>query len=534
MIRTLGLLAAITLAVSWRAALGRNDAHARARPSAANPILWADVPDPSVIRVGDTYYMSSTTMHMSPGLPIMKSRDLVNWTMVGYAYDTLEDNDALNLANGKNAYGRGSWASSLRYRDGIFYVSTFSSTTGKTHVFTTRDIEHGPWKAISFRPALHDHSLFFEEDGRVYMLHGAGNVRLTELAADLSGIKPGGADQVIIPNASLTAGPNVGLQAEGSQLRKINGKYYVFMITWPRGGMRTQLVFRADQLTGPYEGRVALKDQGVAQGGLIDTPKGDWYALLFQDHGAVGRTPFLIPVKWEDGWPVLGADGKAPASLPLPAQAHAVPDIVASDEFSRRPGQRALPLVWQWNHNPDDRYWSVKERSGWLRLTTGRVDADFLSARNTLTQRTFGPDCAGTVAMDLSNMKDGDCAGLGLLQRRYGFVGVQAADGARSIVMVSAEGNSPEEVQGVPLSQKTVYLKASCDFKDRADRAAFYYSLDGKQWTAIGKPLRMAYTLPHFMGYRFALFNYATKTPGGSVDFDYFRVSPNLTGVGRE
>ncbi len=171
------------------------------RAEVTNPIIWADVPDPSVIRVGDNYYMSSTTMHMSPGLPIMKSKDLVNWQIVCYAYQTLGDNDPLNLQNGKNAYGQGSWASSLRYHNGVFYVSTFSSTTGKTHIYHTKDIEHGPWAKTSFHPALHDHSLFFEDDGRVYMVHGAGNVHLTELSPDLSAIKPGGVDQIIVPKA---------------------------------------------------------------------------------------------------------------------------------------------------------------------------------------------------------------------------------------------------------------------------------------------------------------------------------------------
>ena len=217
------------------------------------------MPDPAIIRVGNTYYMSSTTMHMSPGLPIMKSKDLVNWQIVSYAYDTLGDNDALTLQNGKNAYGQGSWASSLRFHDGTFYVSTFSATTGKTHVYRTKDIEKGPWTASSFSPALHDHSLFFDDDGRVYMIHGGGDIRLTELTADASAIKPGGVNQVIVPNATLVAGPNAGLPAEGSQMRKINGKYYLSNITWPRGGMRTQLIFRADKLTGPYEGRVALR-----------------------------------------------------------------------------------------------------------------------------------------------------------------------------------------------------------------------------------------------------------------------------------
>ena len=204
-------------------------------------------------------------MHLSPGLPIMKSSDLVNWQIVGYAYDTLGDNDALTLQNGKNAYGAGSWASSLRFHNGTFYVSTFSSTTGKTHVYTTKDIEKGLWKEASFSPALHDHSLFFDDDGRVYMIHGAGNIRLTELTAEVSGIKPGGVNQVIITNASRVAGPNIGLPAEGSQMRKIKGRYYLLNITWPMGGIRTQIVHRSDKLTGPYEGRVALSDAGVAQ-----------------------------------------------------------------------------------------------------------------------------------------------------------------------------------------------------------------------------------------------------------------------------
>ncbi|MGO8930604.1 MAG: glycoside hydrolase 43 family protein [Limisphaerales bacterium] len=497
---------------------------------AHNPILWADVPDAAVVRVGDTYYMSSTTMHLSPGLPIMKSKDLVNWQLIGYAYDTLADNDALRLQNGRNAYGAGSWASSLRFHNGTFYVSTFSSTTGKTHVYRTKDIEKGPWKEASFSPALHDHSLFFDDDGRVYMIHGAGNIRLTELTADVSGIKPGGVDQVIITNASRVAGSNVGLPAEGSQMRKINGKYYLCNITWPRGGIRTELVHRSDKLTGPYEGRVALSDAGVAQGGLIDTPQGDWYALLFQDHGAVGRTPFLVPVKWEDGWPVMGADGKVPMILKIPAGAGGLGNIMASDEFDRSPGQPALPLAWQWNHNPDHGHWSLSQRPGFLRLITGRVDADLVHARNSLTQRTFGPECSGTTAIDVSNMKDGDFAGLAALQKKYGFVGVKISGEAKSVVMISAESNSPVEVESVPLAGTTVFLKLDCDFKDRTDKAYFFYSLDGNKWKIIGLPLQMTYTLPHFIGYRFALFNYATKSAGGFVDFDYFHVSNKITG----
>jgi beta-xylosidase len=267
----------------------------------------------------------------------------------------------------------------------------------------------------------------------------------------------------------------------------------------------------------------------VAQGGLIDTPQGNWYAYLFQDHGAVGRIPFLVPVKWEDGWPVLGVDGRVPDTLNLPPSRGLTPGIVASDEFERKPGEPALPLVWQWNHNPDNKRWSITERPGFLRLTTGRTAPDFLSARNTLTQRTIGPECSGTTVLDAANMKEGDFAGLALLQKQYGLVGVKSDGGSNVIVMVSAKSGSPVEMETVALLQKSVHLKAECDFKNRADTARFFYGFDGKSWTPIGAPLKMSYTLPHFMGYRFGLFNYATKTAGGFADFDFFHLSDQIT-----
>ncbi len=499
-----------------------------AAKAAENPLLWMDVPDVALVRVDDTYYMSSTTMHMSPGLPIMKSKDLVNWTLLGYAYDTLADNEALRLENGQNAYGRGSWASSLRYHDGVFYVSTFSATSGRTHVYTTDDIEKCEWKETSFEPSLHDHSLFFDDDGKVYMLYGSGNLRLVELKADLSGIKEGGFDEVVIHDAHSVASDNIMLPAEGSQMIKVNGKYYVMNICWPRGGMRTQIIHRADKITGPYEGRVVLQDQGVAQGCLIDTPQGDWYAMLFQDNGAVGRSPWLVPVKWEDGWPILGVDGKAPVRLDIEDTEVGLSNLVASDEFNRESGE-PLPLAWQWNHNPDAEHWSIGERKGYLRLSTGRVDDDVLQSRNMLTQRTFGPTSSAVTKVDISKLQQGDTAGLIALQRKYGYVGVRKTSEGFSIVMESASSDSPVLVEAVPLEKKSVYLKVECDFRDRTDKAYFYYSLDGKKWIRIGEALQMAYTLPHFMGYRFGLFNYATESVGGYADFDFFHIGETFS-----
>lgn len=492
---------------------------------AHNPIIFADVPDMSMIRVGKTYYMSSTTMHMSPGVPIMKSKDLVNWKLVSYCYDTLASIDELNLTNGKSTYGRGSWASSIRYHNGTFYVTTFAQTTGRTHIYSTKNIEKGPWKAFSFRPSLHDHSLFFDDDGKVYMLYGNRKLTLVELNTDLSGIKEGGVNQVVVENSTLPT-ENVGNSGlgEGSQLFKVNGKYYLFNITWPQGSIRTVVIHRADRITGPYEGRIGLQDLGVAQGGLIDKPDGTWYSYLFRDFGSVGRIPYLVPVKWVDGWPVLGIDGKVPETLDLPANKSLIPGIVNSDEFTRKKNEPALPLVWQWNHNPDNSLWSVTERKSFIRLKTGRVDTSFFLARNTLTQRTIGPVCTGSTLLDVSNMKDGDFAGLCLLQKNYGIVGVRVNGSSKSIVMINAGTGKPEEVQTVPLNQNTVYFKAECDFTDKKDVADFFYSFDGKSWTFIGAQLKMSYTLPHFMGYRFGLFNYATKNVGGFADFDWFRI----------
>jgi beta-xylosidase len=224
-----------------------------------------------------------------------------------------------------------------------------------------------------------------------------------------------------------------------------------------------------------------------------------------------------------------GIDGVVPEKLDLTASKGLIPGIVASDEFKRHKGEPALPLVWQWNHNPDNTLWSVSERKGYLRLKTGRLDTTFTQARNTLTQRTFGPECSASTAIDISKMNEGDFAGLTLLQKKFGQVGVMLNNGALSVVMVSAQTGTPIVAESVPLTQKRVYLKAECDFINLADRGYFFYSLNGKTWIPIGTPLEMEYSMPHFMGYRFGLFNYSTRTPGGYVDFDWFRIDKEIS-----
>jgi beta-xylosidase len=231
-----------------------------------------------------------------------------------------------------------------------------------------------------------------------------------------------------------------------------------------------------------------------------------------------------VPVIWKDGWPVLGVDNHAPDSLQLPYSKGLIPGIVRSDEFN----DNKLGLIWQWNHNPNNQLWSLTKRVGYLRLSTGRLGTSLLSARNTLTQRTFGPICSAATALDVSNMREGDCAGLALLQARFGWVGIKCANGLKLIVMISAQSGVPVETVQTPLSGNTIYLKVSCDYRNGTDKASFFYSLDGQKWKAIGPPLQMSYTIPHFMGYRFGLFNYATKATGGYADYDFFHINDKL------
>ena len=490
-----------------------------------NPIIYADVPDPSVIRVGDTYYMTSTTMYFTPGCPVMKSKDLVHWEIVNYVYDTISDNDHMTLSNGKHDYGRGTWASSLRYHNGTFYVSFLAYNTGITYIYQTQDIENGPWRKYEIEGIYHDMSLLFDDDGRVYMVYGGGAIRVVELTADATGLKPGGLNKIIIPNADITGGKSL---AEGAHIYKLDGKYYIFIIAWPQhtgSGRRIEICYRADSIDGEYEGRIVLDDNlgfqnaGVAQGGIVDTQDGVWYSMLFQDHGAVGRIPVLVPVRWQDGWPIFGVDGKVPVRMPYPAPPQPTAPLTVSDNFN----ESKLPLQWQWNHNPDSKGWSLAARPGWLRLTTTRTAGTLVEARNTLTQRTFGPACSGSVLMDTSHMKDGDVAGLTALQEHYGFVGVKMVGGQRFVVMTKGPDNV--EVEAVPIGQAGIYLRVDCNFDNAIDEADFYYSLCGEKWHKIGDRLKMRYTLAHFTGYRFGLFNYATVQVGGHVDFDWFNVS---------
>ena len=921
-----------------------------------NPVIWADVPDPDVIRVGDTYWMSSTTMHMNPGVPIMKSKDLVNWETVSYCYQVMGDTNAMKLQTGSNMYTQGTWASSLRYKNGIFYVVVPSPTTNKTYIFQTTDPEKQPWTKYELNARYHDCSLLLDDNGRNWLVYGNNPLYIIELNSTVTGLAAGATQSVILqeinaPDPVTGVTPTGGL-AEGAHIQKINGMYYIFNITWPSGKPRTEVCHRSASLTGPWDAKVVAQENisggGPAQGGIVDDGNGSWYGMVFRDSGAVGRAPWLMPITWTDNWPMFGAAGSytnlsrggaipvkvdaglksvvssdefynnAPkptyydsnitslpavvaqpivtsAAAPLAAAAPALPAVgtelvtnggfetgdtsgwstnntfgdsaaiaaqstvkaagnyglyvssrtttgsgplqdmtgklvaggvynvsfklyydyvdapatktfnmtmrlasatgtsdnnrmqimkggtarkgqwttisgtytvptgvddsataffietnwvssptLASDLFdfyvddvsvvaqslpappvdpseliinggfentdmtawtyndtatvTRTTAQAAagsysgyitgrtttgsgpaqvfssLPLVkgatyavtckvyyddatapgspaskqfyydvkgggsysssynpirnmvgasvskgtwttlsgnytipddldltqqsvfietvyasspsattdlfnfyvddvsmklvsaptpppdqgfswdgaylyngsnlntaWQWNHNPDNRYWTLTERPGWLRLRTGYVSPGIIMAPNTLSQRTFGPQSAAVTAVDVTNMKDGDEAGLSLFTAKYGSIGVKMEGTSKYIATTLANGwadsngNTGDvgvESARVALTGNKVYLKAEANFANQTDKGDFYYSLDGVTWTKLGGTLNMTYsTNNHFMGYRFALYNFAKKTVGGYADFDYYRLSDKLTGA---
>ncbi len=487
----------------------------------SNPFIHADIPDLSIVAAGGAYYMVHTTMHFAPGVPVMKSTDLSNWRIVGHAYQTLLSNNQMNLEGGSSAYGKGSWDSSFRYKDGTFYVLTPSYTSNKTHLYSTTNVEKGPWKEVQF-PFYHDPSLHLDADGRNFVVYGGTDIKLVQLNSGLTGTQGGGINKTIISGSTiknLLGVSNPILVGEGSHIEKINNYYYVFLICWPNAAGyngRTELVFRSKTIDGNYEGKVALSSNGVAQGSVFQDKAGKWWGYLFQDNGPVGRSPWIMPVTWQNDWPVFNG-GTAPKSVEIPDGSAQISGhgIATSDDFSGT----QMKLEWQWNHNPDNKNWSLTARPGFYRITTGRTDAGILSAKNTLTHRSFGPKCSGRIGMDASGMKDGDIAGLVALADSLGFVGVRNNGGSLQIVKFY-KGNALETT--APLGQKRVFFRIDMDFGTKL--ATFYYGTDSTKWTQIGKTMRMNYTLGMFVGYRFGLFNYATKAAGGYADFDWFQI----------
>lgn len=493
-----------------------------------NPLLWGDWPDPDLIRVGDDFYFVSTSMHYVPGCPILKSKDLVNWEMAGYAVDRYDEDPRYNLAGGE-MYLRGSWAATIRHHNGLFYVGFctpgWGKEKGRFSICTAKEIK-GPWVRTIFPEYLYDPGLFFDDDGKVYVVHGQGRLYVTELAADARSVidQPKEIWNKPIEKPAGSTAPGKAYGMEGSHVYKINGYYY---ITCPAGGTEGwQVCLRSKNIYGPYESKVIVQDEssypgnGLHQGGMVQLKDSSWWFIIMQDRGPIGRVPHLVPVEWVDGWPMLGKNGNGKGvtiyNKPIVGKELPVKVPATTDEFNTL----ALGLQWQWNHNPDPSKWSLTVKKGYLRLIAS-LAKDLVTARNTLTQRVQGPGSEGTTALELSGLKDGNIAGFGIFQKPYAYIAVRKEGQNRSLLMVN-DGKVIDSIRNLKANKIWLRVKAT----HIGFVADFSYSLDGKRFISFGNQLKMG------LGYdwtanRFALFNFSTKEEGvgGYADFNWFRFS---------
>ena len=787
-----------------------------------NPMLLTDVADPDCAmgkdeNGNDAYYLVSTAMSYSPGAPIMRSYDLVNWETVAYVYDSLDYNsDALSLRNGQNGYGKGQWATSIRYVNNKYYVLFSSYTTGKTYVYTTDSIETGTWKKSVIEGVYHDPSLYFDTDGSMYAIFGGGQgaLKCRKLVEDGDGFVS--ADEAFgektlindmgayLKKLGYTPDSSSGhfiIDGEGTHAYCVDGKLYLIFISWIGGNqpadkksgewMRIEGCYQAPTLADAlarqddaFTGNIILMEKmgykggnGTAQGGMMNTTgaqstsEGVWKGIICQDRGPIGRCPCLTNVEWqmdENGlkWPMMNSAQEMEKTIP----GYEPTSVVVSDEFvngakpnvrpavtkssgavsltdetvsapaggdgeikpaaedvelinngdfekdvtapwdefhaklervadgdnhilkvsdrvrnkeddkgeqgtgngahytigkSLEPGKtysfsaklkytdgpdtrefqmvfwnnwqkyttgktqwgdkyggyplggtvlkkgewgeisgevtipsyvdnmqselaigfitswvqtpsaendlmdyylddvsfRGVPnkdyempkdgegdyngsnlnMAWQWNHNPDNTCWSLTDRPGWLRLTTGKVVDNIQLARNTLTQRSYGPTSAGYVKMDVSGMKNGDYAGMTTMQTKYGNIGVKMTDGKKYYVLQYISGDAyngaitdenwltlkPDEkilgeVTGNYAYVGIEYFFGNFDNVQSDATAYFHYSDDGINWKYAGTLEKLNYDLRQFTGYKFGLFNYASEETGGYADFDYF------------
>jgi xylan 1,4-beta-xylosidase len=505
-----------------------------------NPLFYDEFSDPDLIRVGDDYYLTGTTMHAMPGLPMLHSKDLVNWDFVCYVVDKLDFGPAYRLENGMDIYGQGIWAPCLRFHNGQFYI--FTNVNGQTTQLFTATNAAGPWTQIKMKRSLHDLSVLFDDDGKVYVVWGYDEVHLAELTADLTDTKPG-TEQVIVPKSSGAG--------EGCHFYKINGRYYITNTNYDP--LCYQVCLRADKPTGPYEVNVmsAKENLGIGtgwqhkntrkgppfelnppvknfvgsipmhQGGIVQIQSGEWWGWSMMDNNSVGRLTALSPVTWKDDWPYFGLPGnltRSPRTWIKPntgfsSAPHA--PYERSDDFA----SVKLQPVWQWNHVPVDKKWSLVKRKGYLRLQSLPAK-DFWTARNSLTQRAVGPESVATTEIETSGLKPGDVAGLALLNLPYAWIGVNNNNGTSEIKQFDQQTGKViiEKVNAARL-----WLRVHCNFD--TEKAIFSYSTDGNIFHLMGDTTIMVFQLRTFQGVRFSLFNFNTNgVEGGFADFNNFIV----------
>ena len=521
-----------------------------------NPVIFCDYSDPDAIRVGDTYYMTASTFNYTPGLPILTSRDLVNWQLVNYALKTIPDG-----YDGAPRHAQGVWAPAIRFHDGKFYIYYGMPDEGIYMVRTEDPL--GQWEKpvlVLAGKGLIDSCPFWDDDGRAWVVHGYAKSRIG--FKSWLGIFPMSPDgtRAIGDDHLLFDGTKDHPTLEGPKVYKRDGWYYIFA---PAGGVATgwQVVMRSRSITGPYEDRVVLKQgssvtNGPHQGAWVDTPDGEDWFLHFQSRGLYGRITHLQPMTWgEDGWPRMGMEDPTPvppesinagedageASLRanatdcgIPVQQWRKPSAPecprvseqASDDF-----QQGLGLQWQFMGNQREDFYQVG--NGRLRLFAIKLPegGDRLwQCPQALTQKLCCPAFTATVTMDASGLKAGDEAGLALVGGQYAFAAVRRTDAGMQLVYVASEGNDHREtvLAELPLHQEKITFRMTLTPTGFAQaETVFAWSLDGEHFEPIGEPFSPARHT--WVGVRLTLFAMPMNggaDQGGYADFGAFDVQP--------
>ncbi|MEV4180437.1 family 43 glycosylhydrolase [Streptosporangium canum] len=484
-----------------------------------NPVVWQDFADGDIIRVGDTYYYSASTMHYSPGAPILRSYNLVDWEYAGHSVPRLDFNSNAYDLNGGRAYVKGIWASALNYRpSNSTYYWMGCVEYNRTYVYTASAVD-GTWtKRSQINNCYYDAGLLVEDNDTMYVAYGNGTISVAQLSAD--GLSQVRAQQVFQTPSSVGT-------LEGARFYKRNGYYYIWL-TRPANG---QYVLRSTSPFGPYEMRQVLLNMpgpisggGVPhQGGLVQTQNGAWHYMSFVDAYPGGRVPALAPITWSaDGWPtVQTVNGGWSSTYPRPniQTSKTVRSMVGPDTFT----SGTLGHRWEWNHNPDNTKWSA---GNGLRLQTATVTGDLYNARNTLTHRIQGPSSTATIELDYSTMSNGDRSGLAMLRDSSAWIGVKRDNGTDRVVMTNGltmnsgwqTTGTGTEAASTNISGGRIWLRVNADIRPGSGRQArFSYSTDGVTFTSLGPALTLNNAWQFFMGYRFAMFNYATQSLGGAV-----------------
>jgi beta-xylosidase len=491
-----------------------------------NPVIYADYSDPDAVRVGGDYFMVASSFSAVPGLPILHSRDLVNWELVSHALPRLVPEATFSTPQ----HGAGVWAPSIRHHAGKYWIYYPDPDFG-IYAITATD-PRGEWSApvlVKAGRGLIDPCPFWDDDGRVYLIHafarsraGFANVlHLDRLSPD--GMRVDEPGRIVIDGDTLPGYTTL----EGPKLYKRDDWYYVFA---PAGGVKTgwQSVFRSRHIDGPFEARIVLAQgssdvNGPHQGALVDTPKGEWWFLHFQDADAYGRIVHLQPVTWRDGWPVIGADpdgdGKGEPRRSwtrpgLPAWKAIAPPT--SDTFD----DGRLGLQWQWQANPEPAWWSIDSARHSLRLSSVPGAANLWSAPNLLLQKFPAPEFTVTAALDSGGLLDGERAGLIVFGTDYAWIGVERLNASQRVVMraVASASTTPQETTSAsfPVSQDAVTVRVSVA---SGGRCVFSYSTDGRTFTTVDPPFTAK--PGRWVGAKVGLF---ASAPSGSAKTGFLRV----------